>query len=215
MLQQKRLIISEIFCTPQWLEREDAIPPEIQVSLCDPQSLQELSTLKTGPEVVALVELPVVIASTLPDQDIIYLDNVQDPGNVGTIIRIADWYGIGTVIRSADSADFYTPRVVQSTMGSIASPHLMTLSVGDLLAQKEGHELIVSSLSGQPMTERPPAERPFILAIGSERRGVCDAIASGADRLVFLPGAEGRLAESLNASVAAGILCHHLRGHLM
>ena len=131
---------------------------------------------------------------------IVYLDKVQDPGNVGTIIRTADAFGIDGVVLSKECADIYSPKVVRSTMGSIFHlPVIRDVNVEEL--KKLNMKIYSSSLNGN---EEFKIEDNSILVIGNEGNGLRDEVADCADCLIRIP-MEGE-AESLNAAVAAAVL---------
>ncbi len=173
--------------------------------------LQKLGFFETGTEMIALCRIPEydpkeVLALSAK---IIYLDDVQDPGNVGTIIRLADWYGIDTVCRNVGSADFYNPKTVQSTKGSIASCRLITM---DIASFTEANKLpiIASTLEGS--TKPVSGLERFCLVIGNESQGVNPDLIAAASHNIFINGASSRHAESLNAAVSTGILLDRLSG---
>jgi len=135
------------------------------------------------------------------------LDGVQDPGNVGTLIRIADWFGLDRVVLSPDSADLYSQKVINASMGSFAR---MPVFAGDLAAALSDVTVPIlgCDLAGENVhTIKPPSDA--VLVIGSEGRGLSDAVLSRVTQRVTIPR-RGR-AESLNAAVAAGIVCAILR----
>ncbi len=147
---------------------------------------------------------------------LVALDDVQDPGNVGTIIRTAAWFGADAVICGEGTADPYNPKVVRSTAGSIfAVRHYV---VRDLVAelrdlQKIGYGIAVSSLDGADYREFDQWPERRVLVVGNEANGVCSGVLGLADRLVRIPhsGSQGRPnVESLNASVSAAILLSFL-----
>ena len=142
---------------------------------------------------------------------LVCLDGVQDPGNVGTIIRTADAAGLDGVILSASCADLFSPKVVRATMGSIfrmgfdvsASLH------DDLRTMREnGFSIISSQLDGDPFYARTSIGSSFVLVIGNEAHGVSPEIRQEATHRLALPMRGG--AESLNAAVAAGIMMYDL-----
>lgn len=209
LLQQNRYQIEDIIGTEDWLAQNPEINTHSALLTAPKESLRQLTNLKSNPDVVAIVKLPqeaIIDFKTL--RSAIYLDDVQDPGNVGTIIRIADWYGIQAVIRSVDSADFYNPKVVQSTMGSFANVSLSTLSREELIAQKAEMNLICSHLNGEKMNLITPPAQPLII-MGNEGNGVSAALIKESAIGVFIPGATGRIADSLNVSVATALMAHH------
>lgn len=137
------------------------------------------------------------------------LDGVQDPGNMGTIIRTADWFGINLVVASSDSADVFNPKVVQSTMGSIARVQVLYEDLPLFLQQHASVPVYASTLQGRPVSLLAhPA--PGFLLIGNESKGVRPELLRLAAQQLTIPRI-GQ-AESLNAAVAAGILLSQLCG---
>ena len=209
LINQKRYRIVEIIGSSGWLAANRSVLPPTEISEASLTQLDSISTLKTAPEVVAIVEIPKdteVNFSKLSSA--IYLDEVQDPGNVGTIIRIADWYGVEAVIRSIDSADFYNAKVIQSTMGSFANVSLYTMSQEEIIRSKGTMHLICSHLDGKPINEIVRPLNPLLI-MGNEGSGVSQILADRSESMVYIPGSSHKLADSLNVSVSAGILVHH------
>jgi RNA methyltransferase, TrmH family len=135
------------------------------------------------------------------------LDDIQDPGNMGTIIRIADWFGISRIICSISTADAYAPKVVQSTMGSIARVPVFYAALDKFINEHPYVKLYVASLQGKPVQELYKINQGIIV-IGNESKGVSAAIMQRAYQQITI--ARKGNAESLNASVAAGIILSHL-----
>ena len=139
------------------------------------------------------------------------LDGVQDPGNVGTIIRTADAAGFDGILFSPDCADLFSPKVLRSTMGSIfrlgfSFPSSLPEALEKL--KKNGFSILSSQLDGDPFYERDAVSASFVLVIGNEGNGVSDAVKAVATHRLCLPMRGG--AESLNAAVAAGIMMYDL-----
>jgi len=142
---------------------------------------------------------------------LIAMDGVQDPGNVGTIIRTADAAGFEGIILSNQCADVFSPKVLRATMGSIFRMGIrMTEDLPGLLAGmvKAGASVLSSQLDGEPFYQRSAMNERFVLVIGSEGNGVTDEVKAVATHKVKLPMRGG--AESLNAAVAAGIMMYEL-----
>ncbi len=146
---------------------------------------------------------------------LVALDGVQDPGNVGTILRTADAAGFEGVLLSQQCADAFSPKVLRATMGSIFR---MAIEVTDDLAARltalrgSGFSILSSQLDGTPFYERAPVGDKYVLVIGSEGNGVTDEVKAVATHRVKLPMRGG--AESLNAAVAAGIMMYDLTREL-
>jgi TrmH family RNA methyltransferase len=145
---------------------------------------------------------------------IVALDDVQDPGNVGTILRTAAWFGADAMLCSAGTADRYNPKVVRSCAGSIfALPHYGVEQLPDELRhlQNIGYTVVCSSLNGKDFRELAALPEQVVLVIGNEANGISEPVKALADLLVRIPHAgEQAKVESLNASVSAAILIERL-----
>ncbi|MFZ4801489.1 MAG: TrmH family RNA methyltransferase [Chlorobium sp.] len=145
---------------------------------------------------------------------IIALDDLQDPGNVGTILRTAVWFGADAMICSAGTADRYNAKVVRSCAGSLyALPHYGVDNLYQELerVKKKGYTVLCSSLDGKDFRECTPWPEKVVLVIGNEANGISKPVMAVADRLVRIPHAGGGISvESLNASVSAAILMERL-----
>ncbi len=210
LLQQEHYIVRSIYSYDKLKFKDQRQePPFFKTTKSE---LDRLSHMKSAAEVVVEVEIPSHNPpSYTPYFKCIYLDDVQDPGNVGTIIRIADWYGIDAVIRSPGSADFYGNKVIQSTMGSFVNVDLWTMDAPTLRSIKD-IQLIASALVDQkpkPLLDKTKAK---CLIIGNEGQGVSPELVAHADSICRIDGSPSRIAESLNAAVAAGILCDRIFG---
>jgi TrmH family RNA methyltransferase len=183
----------------------EALPPST-VYVVSQKDMEQMSLLKTPTDILLVLERKEDDAHLITDRKarIIYLDGVQDPGNVGTIIRIADWFGIDAVIRSQDSADFFNPKVVQATMGSMNNVILYTASLDENLCT--GRRIAGTYMEGTPIHQANLTENT-VLVLGSEGRGISESAARCIQDRVNIPGVEGKIAESLNVAVAAGIIC--------
>lgn len=137
------------------------------------------------------------------------LDGVQDAGNVGTLLRIADWFGLDRVVLGQDCADLFSQKVINASMGSFSRVRVLTAPLADALATVPASVPILGcDLQGEEIGRVPPLEHGVIV-IGSEGRGLSPAVAARVTRRVTIP--RFGKAESLNAAVAAGIVCAHLR----
>jgi len=135
------------------------------------------------------------------------LDGVQDAGNVGTLLRIADWFAFDRVVLSPDCADLFHQKVINASMGSFARVHAHTAGLAVALAAAKT-PIIGCDLAGEDVHTLPPL-RDAVVVIGSEGRGLTDAVKKCVTRSVTIPRLGA--AESLNAAVAAAIVCDNLR----
>ena len=144
---------------------------------------------------------------------ILALDGVQDPGNLGTIIRIADWFGIEQIICSEDTADMYNPKVVQATMGSLARVNLMYTKLTDFLDYLPDHTPVYGTLlDGKNIYEETLTEHGVIV-MGNEGNGISSEVRERINRRLFIPNfpKDRVTAESLNVATAAAITCSEFR----
>ncbi|MDF1696220.1 MAG: RNA methyltransferase [Saprospiraceae bacterium] len=211
ILQNNTYKINAVYATEHWLNNNDQfarLHKNILTGISQGE-MKKISALKTSSNVLLVLEkLPETINYTLMNEGhAIYLDNVQDPGNVGTIIRIADWFGITTVIRSKGSADFYNPKVIQATMGSFLNVHLFTEEFDQLSSMN--HQSVGAAMSGKNVMQFNWPTKT-LLVMGNEGKGIQASIHHKLDHFITIDGSSNRIADSLNVGIATGILCAHL-----
>ncbi|MBQ3632568.1 MAG: RNA methyltransferase [Prevotella sp.] len=176
------------------------------------EELRKISFLQHPQQVLAVFEMP---ASTMKTDSLrpvegllLALDGVQDPGNLGTIIRIADWFGIGTIVCSEDTADAWNPKVVQATMGSIARVNIIYINMVDFL-EKTQVPIFGTLLDGENIYQQ---ELPSngIIVMGNEGNGISEPVRRLVTHKLLIPAfREG--AESLNVAIATAITCSEFR----
>lgn len=184
------------------------LPSDVPVFTLSEHAFASVTETKTPQGIAAVLSRRV---RPLSGSRFLALDAVQDPGNVGTIIRTADAAGMDGVILSADCADLFSPKVLRSTMGSIfrmsfAFPADLPACLRDL--RFRGFSVLSSQLDGDPFYERTAVADAFVLVIGNEGSGISNAVKAEATHRLRLPMRGG--AESLNAAVAAGIMMYDL-----
>lgn len=172
------------------------------------EDLQRISQLQTPHEALALIRyFPEPDEKLTPNGWSLALDGIRDPGNMGTIIRLADWFGIETIICSPDCADVYNPKVVQATMGSIMRVKIIEQELGDFLA-KQNIPVAGAVLGGDQLAScQFPSSG--ILVIGNEANGISKELLPFLTQQVMIP--RFGHAESLNAATATGILLWELK----
>ncbi len=183
------------------------LPDRIARTIVAPHELEKLTHLQTPNGVVALLR-PFDHSKPMDTPFSLYLDTIQDPGNFGTILRIADWFGVKQVVCSAGCADLYNPKVVQSTMASIARVHVYYDEDGSWFESRKG-PVYAAALDGESLYGLPPFKEGLLL-IGNESKGIRPSYLARATHRVTIPRIGG--AESLNAAVATGIVLSHLVG---
>ena len=196
--------IEEIYALKEWIEENKKLLTKNTVVEISDQELERISQLSTPNKVLAVVKKFDVGEKIITKEKIILaLDTMQDPGNLGTIIRTADWFGIEQIVCSKDCADVYNPKVVQATMGSIARVKVFYVDLEKWLAQQKDICIYAAVLEGQDVITMKKINEGIIL-IGNESKGISDEILKLANVKITIPK-KGK-AESLNAAVAAGVV---------
>lgn len=214
LLGSKKFQIEMVVAMPQWIAQNMPILHEFQnlVYTVSNEQMAQISALKNPSEVLIIAKKKLFDIKNLLNGDFtaFYLDGVQDPGNVGTIIRIADWFGIDAVLRSQESADFFHPKVVQASMGSIAGIALGNAEIAHLAALTS-MPIFAMDMNGKPLQSINIPSR-CIIVLGSEGQGLSAEIKSSLPQLTYIAiqGHNKRLAESLNVGVAAGIVAQKI-----
>lgn len=187
-----------------------------EVETVAPRDMERLSLLKTPNNSLALVEIPHyrLAADDLKGRLTLALDEVQNPGNLGTIIRLADWFGISDIVCSEGSADCFNPKVVQATMGAILRVRVHYADLAPLLTQAaaQGTPVYGTFLEGTNIYDTPLTPTGIVV-MGNEGRGVTEAVARTVTQKLFIPPypADRRGSESLNVAMATGIVCGEFR----
>ena len=169
--------------------------------------LERISALQTPNEVLAVFKQPVYTEKEISPKAhlFLYLDGVADPGNMGTIIRMADWFGIRQIFCSDTCADVFNPKVVQSTMGSLARVKTITISLDKVCNLLNIKQIYGAVLAGENLyTSILP--KNCMLVIGSESHGISSNNIKLVNKHITIPQAEGGKTESLNAAVATSII---------
>ncbi|MEO3403887.1 RNA methyltransferase [Mucilaginibacter sp. CAU 1740] len=178
-----------------------------EISLAD---LEKISSLKTPQEVIGLVKMPIwpsLNYNTLKNRFSLVLDGVQDPGNMGTIIRTADWFGITDIICSEDTVDVYNSKVVQATMGSLARVNVHYTDLATTLPQIK-LPIFGAMLDGENMYSTNFGNEG-LLAMGNEGNGLRPDIQALINKKITIPRV-GQ-AESLNVAIATAIFCSEIK----
>lgn len=185
----------------------------IDIVFCDERDAHAIKTTETFPGALAVVRMPAAHREDLMNRfPIICLDRVTDPGNLGTIIRTADWFGVPNILLSEDSVDAFNPKTVRATMGSFF--HSTIFESGDIVGllksfQEDGYRIIVLSTEGTLVQDGEFDDPKSIYIFGSESHGVRKDLVDLANEMYSIPGS-GR-AESLNVAVAAGIVLSRIK----
>ena len=201
-----------LIATRQWYEKHQ-IEEDVLVA---EEELRKVSFLQHPQEVIALFPLPEISSfdyNSLRNDLVLALDDVQDPGNLGTIIRLADWFGIEQIICSLGTADAFSPKVVQATMGSIARVNLHYTDLPSFLENLgDGFPIYGTFLNGTNVYEQELSKSGVII-MGNEGKGISKEVERYVNKRLFIPSypAERPTAESLNVAIATAITCAEFR----
>ena len=200
--------INNIFATEQWADKNPALAKKIaDYEIITPKQMEQISNFVTPPGIFATAMIPQykITPKDADSQLILLLDGINDPGNLGTIIRTADWFGIKKIVISEDTCDPWQPKAIQSTMGSIFRIQIIETNVVKFL--KEVKTPVFGALmQGKNVYHTHISDNQGVVIIGSESHGIRENVMPFVSCPINIPRAEGSLTESLNASVAAGII---------
>ena len=198
--------VKMIVAEEQWVDTNQALirrHPDAELLIAKLSDLESISLLQTPNKVLLVVETPKEKIK-LPEKGwCIALDTIQDPGNMGTIIRIADWFGITDIVCSQDCVEAFNPKVVQSGMGGHLRVNIHKADLNNYLSHTK-MPVFAAILEGTDVYDMPRSENGILL-IGNESKGLHPELIAKASHKVTIPKKGG--AESLNAGVSAGILC--------
>ncbi|RYY59794.1 MAG: RNA methyltransferase [Chitinophagaceae bacterium] len=208
LLVSMALQVREIFAVESWIARFQGLYPHTTMIPVTEDELSRMSQLATANQVITVLAIPDPVTTLeTAGRVTLALDTIQDPGNLGTIIRIADWFGITQLACNHGTADLYNPKVVQSTMGSIARVTLLYTDLHDWLEANKGNGLYAAALDGTDITQMAKLKEGIII-IGNESKGIDPLILDMVSHKITIPRIGH--AESLNAAVATGIILSHL-----
>ncbi|MCG8576859.1 MAG: RNA methyltransferase [Flavobacteriales bacterium] len=204
--EAKALNIVKVYATERWNGNPGS---EVDFEVISEKDLERISGFKSPNEVLAIVEIPKTAQVDLNSiESCLILDGINDPGNLGTILRTADWFGISTVFASAESVEVYNPKVIQSSMGAIfRSTYVRTELSSTIQELKEaGFEVLGAEMNGTALNEKK-FDKKFALVMGSESHGISETLQSLLDESITIP--RFGKSESLNVAMACGIILSH------
>jgi TrmH family RNA methyltransferase len=203
-LIRSEIRVKEIYGLLEWVDGHKDICEKagIEIFRVNQKELERISFLTTPNQVLAVCAIPEWSIDSKSGAEVqLALDGIRDPGNLGTIIRTADWFGVNEIICSDDCVDIYNPKVVQASMGSIARVKVVYTDLPDYLL-KARTQIYATVLGGDSIFDTNPDKGIYI--IGNESKGIRAEVLQHATHKLSIPSKGG--AESLNASVATGIV---------
>jgi TrmH family RNA methyltransferase len=202
-------LIDAIYALPSW-EGQHHAQADLQERIYSitAQELKKISALHTPNQVLAIMQMPEQAIDWAQFQQglSLYLDGIQDPGNMGTILRIADWFGITTVLCAKNCVDPYNSKVIQATMGAFLRVRCLELPIEEVKHQFPDLPIFGAAMDGTDVFQLPKPDRGLIV-IGNEGNGMAANTEALVSQKIAIPAAANSKAESLNAAVATGIIC--------
>jgi TrmH family RNA methyltransferase len=217
-LFQSTFHIVKVFALREWIDANYSLLENrnTEIQEITPDELKKISDLISPNLVIAIAEIP---GQELPDSNgfkgmMLALDGIRDPGNMGTIIRTADWFGIKRIICSTDSVDIFNPKVVQATMGSFSRIEVFYVDLQHFFSSLPSTIPVFGALLEGPDLSEKSFRKEGIILIGSESHGISKNLVPFVNEPVYIPhfmaNTSSGAAESLNASIANGIICYEI-----
>ena len=206
--------VEEIFATENALTDNAVWLSSLSPTLVTAEEMSRISTMQTPPELLAVAQQRQLLPNIPADQPLLALDHISDPGNLGTIVRTADWFGIQHIVCSPNCVELYNPKVIQATMGSFAHTYIHKRPLAQYLAQESSHRRILGTFLDGENIRQFEFNRNDILVIGNESNGISEEVTNAVSHRITIPtAAQGRdTAESLNAAVAAAVVMYRMAG---
>ena len=204
-----------LIAKPSWMATQGDIPAN-ELLVASDEDISKVSSLKSPQDVLAVFKRPAwSIDDTDPkEQLVLALDGIQDPGNLGTIIRLADWFGIEHIVCSPDTADAFGPKVVQATMGALARVKVHYTNLCDYLREQAGRQIPIygTFLDGEDIYAKELSEAGIII-MGNEGNGIRKETEQLVTEKLYIPNypKERETSESLNVAIATAVVCAEFR----
>ncbi|GAA4023810.1 RNA methyltransferase [Hymenobacter glaciei] len=199
-----------VLATPEFADQYRAqLPANLPLSLASEHELTQLGTLATNTTALAIARQPVAppLPQTLAETGLLLaLDDVRDPGNLGTLLRLADWYGLPGVVLSSGCADAYAPKTVAASMGAFARVRVWERDLTEWLPTLSTQTSVYGADLEGDNVHRIELRPAGVLVMGSESHGLTPGVAAALTRKLHIPRGTGGQAESLNVAISAAIL---------
>ncbi|MEZ5195434.1 MAG: RNA methyltransferase [Bacteroidales bacterium] len=206
----------QLFALSSWFDNhKEIIPAETSVSIVSTGELERVSSLKTANQVLAVAEIPLLKGASVNFKNLILmLDDISDPGNLGTIIRTADWFGITRIICSEGCVDVYNPKVIQATMGSVFRMEISYCNLDEVLKNVPDATPVYGALLKGSNVFTAKLVNEGIIIIGNESKGISSSLVPFITKKISIPSfavSKSNSAESLNAAIATAIVLAEFR----
>lgn len=215
-LNQNKFPIKSLYATSNYINEHltQLNKYSIKYTEITEEELIKISTQQTPNQVLAVVEKidNKIDFEYLKHQINLYLDDIRDPGNLGTIIRVADWFGIKQIICSPQSTEVYNPKTIQSSMGAIIRVNVVYKSLTEIKSELNHIPIYASVLNGKNIYTNQL--KKGIIIIGNEANGISKEVLNEATEFITIPAADANGSESLNAAIACSIICSEFHRQL-
>ncbi len=209
-----------IFANAEWIENYSTMPEISEteiIEITDPE-MKKISSFSTACQILAIAEIPQTDfeKGNISEKLTLMIDDIKDPGNLGTIIRTADWFGINHIICSNETVDLFNPKVIQSSMGSFTRVKLLYVELSEYLQNLQPDICVYSCVLDGENIYKTELSKNGIIILGSESHGVSEKLSPFISKKIAIPSFvdnknSGNSTESLNVSVAAGIICSEFK----
>ena len=215
LLRDTRWRVAELYALPEWLDRNAALLKRADLSIheVDAEALARISAMQSPQQALAIADIQVLpVDADLVCSDLsLFLDGIQDPGNLGAILRIADWFGVRHVFLSPDTVEVFNPKVIQASMGGFLRICTEVTTLQSLKIRFPELKIYGADLHGEQVFRASGLVQGLLVVIGNEGSGISASSAALLDGTLTIPRHPAGAAESLNAAVAAGIIVAALR----
>lgn len=215
-INHQKFVIKEVFATPEYIDNHKSELMNSSVSFTEitAEELKKISHLTSPNQVLAVVksteqQLDIALLNT---SNTLFLDDIRDPGNLGTIIRIADWFGIKQVICSPNSTELYNPKTLQASMGAVLRVNVVTMGFEELFTKIDKLPIYGAVLEGENIYTT--SLKHGLLVIGNEANGISESVLNHISNRITIPAANSNGSESLNAANACAIICSEFHRQL-
>ena len=200
--------VENILVTETWLEKFPEMAANLNsYEIVNTKQMEQMSSMVTPPGIIATAHTPSynIMPEDAENEFILALDGINDPGNLGTMIRTADWFGINKIVCSNDCADAWQAKTIQSTMGSIFRIQIMETDLREFLSNVNA-PIYGALMEGENIFTKKIEKKNGVIIIGSESHGIRKDVLPLVTSPIHIPRGNGSQTESLNASVAAAII---------
>lgn len=212
-LLNSNLVIKELYFTSEW--KDNNVAKSIHCEMVSTDEMKKISALSTPSQVFAVLEIPEYRIKDIdfPNELVLALDTIQDPGNLGTIVRLADWFGINSIICSHETVDIFSPKVVQSTMGAITRVKVVYCDLKEELTKIKSKVPIYGTFMEGSNIYEAELNSKGVVVMGNEGNGISADIEKLVSQKIHIPSfAKDRTnVESLNVAMATAIVCSEFK----